>query len=146
MLLISAFLPLWFSLAGAKPLAPQELGRFPAVDLLLPSCGEPLEVVQRSLRGALAMDYPAFTVWLLDDTGRPELQQLAQQLGCRYRARSEHAHAKAGNLNAALPLLQGELVAVLDADVVPQRNFLQRTVSLLEQDSGAALVLSIIHI
>ena len=27
----------------------------------------------------------------------------------------------AGNLNAALPLLQGELVAVLDADVVPQR-------------------------
>ena len=55
-------------------------------------------------------------------------------------ARSSHAHAKAGNLNAALPQLQGELVAVMDADVVPQRGFLQRTVSLLEQDSGAALV------
>ena len=37
-LLISAFLPLWFSLARAKPLVPQPLGRFPAVDLLLPSC------------------------------------------------------------------------------------------------------------
>ena len=34
----------------------------------------------------------------------------------------------------------GALVAVLDADVVPQRSFLERTVSLLEQDSSAALV------
>ena len=57
---------------------------------------------------------------------------MAGQLGSQYLARGEHSHAKAGNLNAALPLLQGELVAVLDADVVAQRNFLQRTVSLLE--------------
>ena len=80
-LLISAFLPLWFSLARAKPLKPQPLHRFPAVDLLLPSCGEPLEVVQRSLQGALALDYPALTVWLLDDMGRPELRHLAERAG-----------------------------------------------------------------
>ena len=79
-------------------------------------------------------------MWLLDDSDRLELRQLAAELGCRYLARCSHAHAKAGNLNAALPQLQGELVAVMDADVVPQRGFLQRTVSLLEQDSGAALV------
>ena len=71
-LLISAFLPLWFSLARRRPLKPQPLGRFPAVDLLLPSCGEPLDVVRRSLQGALALDYPKLTVWLLDDTGRPQ--------------------------------------------------------------------------
>ena len=139
-LLISAFLPLWFSLAPNRPLKPQPLRRFPAVDLLLPSCGEPLAVVQRSLQAALAIDYPALTVWLLDDTDRPELRQLASALGCRYLARHGQLHAKAGNLNAALPQLQGELVAVLDADVVPQRTFLERTVSLLEQDSSAALV------
>jgi cellulose synthase (UDP-forming) len=139
-LLISAFLPLWFSLAPNKPLKPQPLNRFPAVDLLLPSCGEPLAVVQRSLQGALAIDYPALTVWLLDDTGRPELRKLASRLGCRYVARPDQDHAKAGNLNAAIPQLKGELVAVMDADVVPQRTFLERTVSLLEQDSGAALV------
>ena len=57
-LLISAFLPLWFSLARRRPLKPQPLGRFPAVDLLMPSCGEPLDVVRRSLQGALALDYP----------------------------------------------------------------------------------------
>ena len=140
MLLLSGFLPLWFSLARQRPLKPQPLHRFPAVDLLLPSCGEPLEVVRRSLQGCAAIHYPALTVWLLDDSDRPELRQLAAELGCRYLARCSHAHAKAGNLNAALPQLQGELVAVMDADVVPQRGFLQRTVSLLEQDSGAALV------
>ena len=67
MLLISSFMPLWFSLAPVRPLKPQPLQRFPAVDLLLPSCGEPLAVVQRSLQAALAIDYPAVTVWLLDD-------------------------------------------------------------------------------
>ena len=97
-------------------------------------------MVRRSLQGCAAIHYPALTVWLLDDSNRTELRQLAEELGCRYLARSSHAHAKAGNLNAALPQLQGELVAVMDADVVPQRGFLQRTVSLLEQDSGAALV------
>ena len=111
-------------LARQQPLKPQPLHRFPAVDLLLPSCGEPLEVVRRSLQGCAAIHYPALTVWLLDDSDRPELRQLAEDLGCRYRARSSHAHAKAGNLNAALPQLQGELVAVMDADVVPQRGFL----------------------
>ena len=140
MLLLSGFLPLWFSLARQRLLKPQPLHRFPAVDLLLPSCGEPLEVVRRSLQGCTAIHYPALTVWLLDDSDRLELRQLAEELGCRYLARSSHAHAKAGNLNAALPQLRGELVAVMDADVVPQRGFLQRTVSLLEQDSGAALV------
>ena len=48
-LLLSAFLPLWFSLAPVRPLVPQALQRFPAVDLLLPSCGEPLAVVRLSL-------------------------------------------------------------------------------------------------
>ena len=124
MLLLSAFLPLWFSLARAKALKPQALHRFPAVDLLLPSCGEPLEVVRRSLQGARP------------STTQPSrcgcwMTAIAWNCASSLRAglplfgpRSSHAHAKAGNLNAALPQLQGELVAVMDADVVPQRSFL----------------------
>ena len=77
MLLLSGFLPLWFSLARQRPLKPQPLHRFPAVDLLLPSCGEPLEVVRRSLQGCAAINYPALTVWLLDDSNRPELRPVS---------------------------------------------------------------------
>lgn len=102
----------------------------PRVAVLVPSCGEPLEVVERSLRGCIDLDYPNVEVWLLDDGAREELKQLSLQLGCRYLARSQRTHAKAGNLNHALPHLQAELLAVFDADVVPLRSFLSRTVGL----------------
>ena len=111
----------------------------PWVDVLVPSCGEPLAVVERCLRGCRSMTYPRVVVWLLDDTGRPELQALCARLGCRYRQRLQHDHAKAGNLNYVLPELQGELLAVFDADVVPVQAFLSRTVGCFA-DSAVGLV------
>jgi cellulose synthase (UDP-forming) len=104
--------------------------RLPSVAVFLPSRGEPLELIERSLRGCLAMDYPNHQVWLLDDSGRGELRQLCGQLGCGYLDRQERHHAKAGNLNHALGRVEAELIAVFDADVVPQTTFLSRTVGL----------------
>ena len=103
------------------------------VDVLVPTCGEPIDVIERCLRGCRAMDHPRVVVWLLDETGRSELQQLCRRLGCRYRNRTQHDHAKAGNLNHILPELNGELIAVFDADVVPLESFLTRTVSWFEK-------------
>ncbi len=80
--------------------------------------------------GRWPMHYPRKQVWLLDDAARPELELLCLRLGCRYRSRAGRRHAKAGNLNAALPHLEGDLVAVFDADVVPLTSFLRRTVGL----------------
>ena len=40
---------------------------------------------------------------LLDDGDRAEMRQLAQRWGARYIRRDEHVHAKAGNINHALP-------------------------------------------
>jgi cellulose synthase (UDP-forming) len=76
---------------------------------------------------------------VLDDAGRPEVAALAARYGCRYHHRPERRHAKAGNLNAGLALSDGELVAVFDADFVPQRHFLERTIGLL-LDPQVALV------
>ena len=140
LLLGSNLLQLWFSLAPEEPPNPGELKATPTVDVLLPCCGEPLAVVKRSLRGCLAMDYPNFRVWLLDDTACPELVELAAELGCQYRSRNGGQHAKAGNLNNALGQLDGELIAVFDADVVPQQAFLRRTVAALLDDQRTALV------
>jgi cellulose synthase (UDP-forming) len=100
----------------------------PSVEVLVPSYGEPVEVVERCLRGCRALAYPHVRVWLLDDAGRPELAALAKRLGCLYSSREQRQHAKAGNLNHVLNQLEGELIAVFDADVVPVREFLQRTV------------------
>jgi len=123
----------WLSLAlprsgaGHEPPPEPTTPFLPSVDILVPTYGEPLEVVGRCLRACVALDHPATTVWLLDDAARPELRDLARRLGCRYLTREQRLHAKAGNLNHALPHGRGELIAVFDADVVPLEGFLQRT-------------------
>ena len=144
LLLGSAFLQLLFSSLpgpdyrveinlGAEKLAAKRLldsNSIPKVAVLVPCCGEPIEVIERCLRGCIFLDYPNFEIWLLDDANREELAILSSQLGCHYLARPQRIHAKAGNLNYALPHLKAEFIAVFDADVVPLRNFLNRTVGL----------------
>ena len=103
----------------------------PAVDILVPTYGEPTAVLERSLKACRRQTYPNTTVWVLDDSGRAQVEQLARSLGCRYRHRPERANAKAGNLNDGLRISDGELVAVFDADFIPQAHFLETTIGLL---------------
>ena len=118
-------------LAARLETSPDDL---PLVAVLVPSYGEPLEVIARSLRGCLALDYPSsrLQVWLLDDSSRQELLNLSVQLGCRYLSRRDRRHAKAGNLNHALQVVTADLIAVFDADVVPLAPFLTTTVGLFD--------------
>lgn len=100
----------------------------PTVDVWIPTYGEPVEVLRRTVIGCQAMDYGPKRVYLLDDGRRAEVQALAIELGCGYITRSTNQHAKAGNLNHAIGHTQGQLIVCFDADFVPTRNFLQRTV------------------
>jgi len=96
------------------------------VDVFVPTYNESPELVRKTLLAALAMEQP-HTVWLLDDGRRPEMATLARELGCRYLARADNQHAKAGNLNHALQHSEGELIAIFDCDHAPRRDFLSRT-------------------
>jgi cellulose synthase (UDP-forming) len=144
-LLTSGFLQLWLTWFRQPPLPPRSLSAvaegaaLPSVDVMVPSYGEPPELIERCLRGCLAMDYPHHRVWLLDDSGRPQLEELCAQLGCSYLSRADRRHAKAGNLNQALSQAEAELVVVFDADVVPLEPFLRRTVGLF-QDQAVGFV------
>ncbi|MDG2991709.1 glycosyltransferase [Candidatus Synechococcus calcipolaris G9] len=103
-------------------------GRYlPRVDILIPTYNEPVHILRRTIIGCQALDYDLKTIYLLDDTHRPAVQELAATLGCSYITRPDNRHAKAGNLNHALALTTGELVVVFDADFIPTRNFLSRT-------------------
>src|SRR5579864_8019471 len=108
------------------------------VDVFVPTYGESVELVRKTLLAAMAMDYP-HTTWLLDDGRRPAMQVLASELGCRYLTRPDNLHAKAGDLNHALEHSQGELIAVFDADHAPRRDFLRKTLGYFE-DTGVAFV------
>ncbi|WJI25589.1 glycosyltransferase [Thermosynechococcus sp. B3] len=111
----------------------------PWVDVILPTYNEGVDILRRSVIACQAMDYPHKRIYLLDDTRRPAVRALAAELGCEYRDRPDNRHAKAGNINHALPTLTGELIAVFDADFVPSRNFLTRTVGFF-QDAKTAMV------
>ncbi len=104
-----------------------------AVDVVVPTYDESIEVLRATLLGCRAMRYP-HTTWLLDDGRRPEMAELAEELGARYLTRPDNHHAKAGNINAALAHLDGELIAVLDADHVPLPHFLDALVGYFDDD------------
>lgn len=60
----------------------------PTVDLYLPTCGEPLPVLDNAYRAVAALDWPgALTVWVLDDGDRPEVEELAARHGYTYVVR-----------------------------------------------------------
>lgn len=109
----------------------------PHVDVFITTCNEPIEVVSKAIIGCQAMDYPHKTVYLLDDGNRLEMRALCQQYQCRYISRVSNEHYKAGNLNNALAQTKGALVACFDADFIPTRNFLMRTVGFFMDDSVA---------
>lgn len=103
-----------------------------AVDVFVTCCGEPLEVVQTTLRAVQRLDYAPYTVYVLDDANDPEVAQLARSLGFAYYSRLQaglaRRDAKSGNLNFGLGLSQGEIILVLDADQVPQPDIIRRMV------------------
>ena len=100
----------------------------PSVDVFIPTYSEPVEILRRTIIGCQALRYPRLQIYLLDDQRRPAMRALAEELGCNYCDRPDNRHAKAGNMNAAVPRSSGELIAIFDADFVPTRDFLERTV------------------
>ncbi len=84
------------------------------------------EVLLPTIAAAVELE-PAHETWVLDDGDRAEVRDMAEALGARYVTRTDRSHAKAGNLNHALGLTDAEFVAVLDADHVPEPNFLRHT-------------------
>lgn len=96
------------------------------VDVFIATYNEPLDLVRKTAAAACAMDYPHET-WILDDGNRPACAALAAELGCRYLARQENTHAKAGNLNNALAASTADFVVTLDADHAPHKTLITRT-------------------
>ncbi|WP_018077882.1 glycosyltransferase [Thiobacillus denitrificans] len=106
------------------------------VDVFIPTYNEDVEMVRRTALAARAMKYPHET-WILDDGNREAMREMAQSLGVRYLARTDNAHAKAGNLNHALPHSTADLIATFDADHAPRQDFLLKTLGYFSDPSVA---------
>ena len=122
----------------AAPDPPRQLSGDPRVAVLIPTYNEPREILLPTVAAAVALE-PAHETWVLDDGARPWVAELAARLGAHYRARTRRDHAKAGTINALLPELEVDLIAVLDADHVARAGFLARTLPYFA-DPRVALV------
>lgn len=113
---------------------------WPIVTTQIPIYNE-LYVARRVIQAVARMDYPAgrHEIQILDDSDdetREVVDRTAAELrsrGCDVRVirRDTRAGFKAGALAAGLDICRGELVAIFDADFVPERDFLRRAVPLL---------------
>ncbi len=131
-------LHLWISVHALPRRRKPETKELPDVDVLVTACGEPLEILEETLRACVGIDYPAQKkhIYVCDDGADDNLKALAETLGVGYLRREDRAGAKAGNLNAALAVTDSPLVAVFDADMRPRPAFLNRTVPYMLGNFG----------
>ncbi|MEO0758207.1 MAG: UDP-forming cellulose synthase catalytic subunit [Cyanobacteria bacterium J06648_16] len=145
-LVLSYFQTLKIRERRAIPLDTWPQDQWPSVDIYIPTYNEDVDIVRKTVLGALNIDYPApkKQVYILDDGRAPKyqarrrtLQAMCAELGCSLLTRDNNDHAKAGNINTALAKTQGELVLILDCDHIPVRGFLQETVGFFFNDNVA---------
>ncbi|ATU72397.1 UDP-forming cellulose synthase catalytic subunit [Komagataeibacter rhaeticus] len=121
---------------------PEDEGTWPVIDVYVPTYNEDISIVRTTVLGCLSMDWPAdrLNVYILDDGRRRAFRDFAGQVGAGYINRAENVHAKAGNLNHAIGVTSGDIIAIFDCDHVPVRGFLKKTVGWMLADPNLALL------
>lgn len=118
----------------------------PTVDVFLPVCGEPIDVLRNTWIhvDAMVRAYPGTAVPLvLDDKNDPRCAELARELGFRYGSRPDRGWCKkAGNLRFGFENSDGKYILILDADFAPRADMLDELVPYLESDPRLAIVQS----
>ncbi|MFQ6011834.1 MAG: glycosyltransferase, partial [Nitrososphaerales archaeon] len=130
---------------------PVQLSNKPSIAIHLPIYNERYVVV-RLLKActemALAYDKTLVSILILDDSD-DETSSIIDAEVKRYRAsgflieavrRSDKEGAKAGALQHALTQTHEDFVAIFDADFVPKKDFLLRTVPIMLQEPKVAIV------
>ncbi len=103
------------------------LEEFPLVSVLIPAHNEE-RTITRTLSGVLAMDYPFMEIVVVDDASTDgTLAAIAPfvQRGEVRVVKKRVNEGKAMAMNDAVPCLNGEIVLIMDADAVPDRELLR---------------------
>jgi cellulose synthase (UDP-forming) len=136
------------------PLRPLTGSDVPLVGIIIPTCGEPVPMVLRTVLSVIEQDYPARSrvIVVSDDAHNPELRDALVGLGVHYHeppprgAKGRDGAPKSGNLNSALAYLlvhapDVRYIETRDADdEVGTQLFLRQTLGQLEFDPRLAFV------
>jgi len=117
----------------------------PMIDVYLPCCREPLDILKNTYKYVQALEYPkgCLEIHVLDDGGSPEVEDLATQYGFNYMTRDDKPYLKkAGSLRWAFRRTRGEFFVIFDADVCPRSDFLYELVPRILVDPTIGIVQS----
>jgi cellulose synthase/poly-beta-1,6-N-acetylglucosamine synthase-like glycosyltransferase len=123
----------------APPL-PDEL---PYVAAVIPTYGEPVDILRQTVHSLKNLDYPRERLHIVisDDGHRDEVRIMAESMDIHY-SMGARKDAKAGNLNSALLYLdehfpQATLILTQDADEIVHPSFLKKTVGYFADEKMA---------
>lgn len=128
-----------------KPLALEKkvnnLQMWPSVTVQLPIYNEKY-VIQRLIDSVINLDYPKdkLEIQILDDSTDETSDIISQKISglkdlgfdISHLKRTDRSGFKAGALKEGVKSAKGELVAIFDADFVPNANFLKETIPYFE--------------
>jgi len=132
-----------------RQINPNIVQNYSLVTIQLPVYNEK-HVVERLIEAISKLDWPRdkLEVLILDDSSdetkeivdREVAARKAQGINISVIRRPERIGYRAGALKNALEYTHGKYLAIIDADFVPPRDFLERTVAAIETDPKIAIV------
>lgn len=111
-----------------------------SVDVFFPTYDEDVDLVRLSLRDAAKIRYPHdinIKIHVLDDGNRPQMKQLAHEMGCNYITRDNNIGFKAGNMRNAMEQTSGDFILICDADTRPFPTILENTLGYFRDPNVA---------
>ena len=122
-----------------------DLASAPKVTVQLPMFNE-MYVAERIIETVAEMDYPRdkFQIQVLDDSTDETKDIIANKcaeiaalgINIQHVHRTDRTGYKAGALDDAMDKVEGEFIAIFDADFVPSRDFLLRTIPYFTENVG----------
>jgi 1,2-diacylglycerol 3-beta-glucosyltransferase len=123
-----------------KPVSDADPETLPFVSVMVAAKNEEA-VIARLVKTLCSLEYPAsrYELWVIDDNSSDRtpivLNQLAQQYPQLrvFNRTAESSGGKSGALNQVLPLTQGDVIAVFDADAQVSPDLFQRVIPLFDR-------------
>lgn len=123
----------------------------PFVSILIPAHNEEF-VISKTIENMMDIDYPNYEIFVIDDRSSDNTAQVLRALEVKYNGKfkaiirdKDSIPGKSAVLNEVVPLTQGEVLCVFDADARVNSDFLTKIVpSLASKDVGAVQARKII--
>ncbi len=117
---------------------------YPSVDVFLPVCGEPVDVVRNTWKYVAEMSryyQGTVTAYVLDDSASSELKAMAREFGFAYARRPNRGwFKKSGNLWFGFQVSYGDYILLLDADFAPRHDLLNEALPYMDDDPKVGIV------